>query len=119
MAKILGNGVHVGVVIPGLDGLRLGGGVDHQSLDSFNVKVRFGRVGKGGVVSCDIKPIVQIPLVAGTAALEGSGSFTKIPGPIVQVAGDGARPAVGTGNRRNERAERDGFHCYKVLGTSW
>jgi hypothetical protein len=64
--------------------------------------------------------MVQIPLVASAATFEGSGPIAKIPGHIVQVTGNGARPAVGTGNRRNKRTERNRFHYqstrYLVVG---
>jgi hypothetical protein len=104
---------NVGVVVPGLDDLRLGSGVNHQSLDRVHIKIRLRRVGEGGIAPSDIESIVQILLVASTATFEGSGPVTKIPGNIVQVAGDGARPAVCTGNRRNKRTKRDRFHYTK------
>jgi len=74
---------------------------------------------KGRVRSSDIKSVVHIPLVADTAAFEGCGPFPKVPGRIEQVTGDGARPALGTGNRRDKSAKGNRFHFTKVLSTSW
>jgi hypothetical protein len=111
--EILSYRIHVGVVVPSLDDLRLGSGVNHQGLDRVHIEIRFRRVGEGGVAPSDVESIVQILLVAGAATFEGSGSVTKIPGNIVQVAGDGARPAVCTGNRRNKGTKRNRFHFTK------
>jgi hypothetical protein len=66
-----------------------------------------------GVGPSNVKPIVQIHLVASAAALEGSGPVSKIPGHIIQVAGDGTRPAISAGNRWNERAKQNRFHFSK------
>ncbi len=108
--KLSGIIVIVRVVHHGLDELRLGGGVDHQGLDGLNIKEGFWRIGKGGVRPADVKGIVHIPVAAGTAALKGCGPIAEISGRVEQVAGDSARPALRSGDGRNKRTERDGFH---------
>ena len=71
------------------------------------------------VVPSDIKNVVHIPLVADTAALEGCGTLSEITGRVEQVTGDGARPALGTGDRGDKNAKWNRFHYAKVRVTSW
>ncbi len=76
-------------------------------------KSGLGGVNERRVIPSDIEDVVHIPLVADSAALEGCGTFSEISGRIEQVTGDGARPALGTGDRGDKNAKWNRFHFAK------
>jgi len=107
VGKVFGILVNVGIVDPGLHGGRPLRGGHHEGLDRLAVEQGFGRVGKGGVVSCDVEGGIELAFLTYARTLKGTGPSTEISGFVETIARDGGRPTVCTGNRGDESPKRD------------